>query len=496
MVWQGKYDSLFIGGQWVAPSTDERIDVVSPYTEQTIASVPAGANADIDAAVAAARRAFDHGPWPRMSLADRLEVMGRLSAEMRAAETLMAEVVSAEMGCPITQSHSIQALRPRLIVDAMIDLAQEYPFDEIREAPSGRARVTREPVGVLAAIVPWNAPHLVTMMKLAPALLAGCTVVLKPSPETPLDAYLLAEFLSRAGLPDGVVNIVPAHRDPSEYLVTHPGVDMVSFTGSTGAGRRIGSLCGGLIRRAALELGGKSAALVLDDADLESTVEALRVGAFRNTGQVCSSKTRVVVSRRRATEFIDALRAATESMPVGDPSDPATEFGPLVSARQREAVEGYIRAGGAEGATAVLGGGRPAGLDTGWFVEPTIFAGVRPEMRIAQEEIFGPVLSVLEYDTEDEAVAIANDSSYGLNGAIFTADPQHALALAERIRTGTVEINGNPVGLAAPVGGVKNSGLGRELGPEGFDEFIEFKSVGLPRDLTVRHGTVAATECG
>ncbi|AHH17494.1 putative aldehyde dehydrogenase [Nocardia nova SH22a] len=485
MVWQGEYDRLFIGGRWVTPSTDEVIEVISPYTEKPIARVPAGANADVDVAVAAARTAFDRGPWPRMPLADRIEVMGRLSAQMHAAETSMAELVTAEMGCPITQSHGIQAARPRSIVDAMIELARDHPFDEIREAPSGRARVTREPVGVLAAIVPWNAPHLVTMMKLAPALLAGCTVVLKPSPETPLDAYLLAELLSRAGLPDGVVNIVPAHREPSEYLVTHPGVDMVSFTGSTGAGRRIGSLCGGLVRRVALELGGKSAAVVLDDADLESTVSALRTGAFRNTGQVCSSKTRVVVSRRRAAEFADALRDATEGMPVGDPSDPRTEFGPLVSSRQREAVEGYIRSGRAEGATVVLGGGRPHGLDTGWFVEPTIFAGVRPDMRIAQEEIFGPVLSILEYDTEDEAIEIANDSSYGLNGAIFTADPQHAVALAERIRTGTVEINGNPVGLAAPVGGVKDSGVGRELGPEGFDEFIEFKSIGLPRDLAL-----------
>ncbi|MFF0494009.1 aldehyde dehydrogenase [Nocardia sp. NPDC004068] len=485
MVWQGEYDRLFIGGRWEVPSTDEVIEVISPYTEKPIARVPAAGTADVDAAVAAARAAFDRGPWPRMSLADRIEVLGRLSAGMRDAETLMAELVSDEMGCPITQSHGIQAVRPRLIVDAMIDLARAYPFDEIREAPSGRARVTREPVGVLAAIVPWNAPHLVTMMKLAPALLAGCTVVLKPAPETPLDAYLLAELLTRAGLPDGVVNIVPAHREPSEYLVTHPGVDMVSFTGSTGVGRRIGALCGGLVRRVALELGGKSAAVVLDDADPESTVSALRTGAFRNTGQVCSAKTRVVVPRGRAADFTDALRAATERMPVGDPADPTTEFGPLVSARQRETVERYIRSGRAEGATVVLGGGRPAGLDTGWFVEPTIFAGVRPDMRIAREEIFGPVLSILEYDTEEQAIDIANDSSYGLNGAIFTADPGRAVQIAERIRTGTVEINGNPVGLAAPVGGVKDSGVGRELGPEGFDEFIEFKSVGLPRDLAM-----------
>ncbi|RMI28824.1 aldehyde dehydrogenase [Nocardia stercoris] len=485
MVWDGEYDCLFIGGRWVPAATDERIEVVSPYTEQIVARVPSGSNADIDAAVAAARTAFDHGPWPRLPRAERLAALSRLSAGMSAAETTMAELVTTEMGCPITQSRAIHAQRPRLIVDSMIEIGRTYPFTEVRSSDSGRARVTREPIGVVAAIVPWNAPHLVSMMKLAPALLAGCTVVLKPSPETPLDAYLLAELVSRAGFPDGTVNVVPAHRGPSEYLVTHPGVDMVSFTGSTAAGRRIGELCGGMLRRTALELGGKSAAIVLDDADLAATVEAVRVGAFRNTGQVCSAKTRVVVSRGRAGEFVEALRAATAAMTVGDPFDPGTEFGPLVTAQHRERVEALIRVGQQAGATTVLGGGRPQDLGTGWFVEPTIFTDVEPSMRIAQEEVFGPVLCVLEYEDEDHAVAIANDSRYGLNGAVFSADPEHALAVADQLRTGTVELNGNPAGLAAPSGGVKDSGLGRELGPEGITEFVEFKSIGLPRDLVL-----------
>nr|WP_205415410.1 aldehyde dehydrogenase [Rhodococcus jostii] len=485
-MWQGNYNQFYIDGKWVAPSTNEVISVVSPFTEQEIARVPAAANADVNDAVTAARTAFDQGPWPRMTLGERVEILRHLSELLAANETVMAELVTAEMGCPITQSHAIHAMRPRLILDASIDLALEYPFDVTRESATGRARVTREPVGVVAAIVPWNAPHLVTMMKLAPALLTGCTVVLKPSPETPLDAYLLADMIDKAGFPAGVVNVVPAHRDVSEYLVTHPGVDKVSFTGSTGAGRRIGALCGEAVRRVTLELGGKSAAIVLDDADLDSAAEALRAGAFRNTGQVCSSKTRVVVSRTRAKDLIDALVAATEKMPVGDPSDPSTEFGPLVTAQQRQRVEGLIRSGRGSGAGIALGGGRPRGLDTGWFVEPTIFTNVESSMEIAREEIFGPVLSILEYDDEDHAIAIANDSQYGLNGSIFTADVQHAVDLAARIRTGTVEINGNPVGLSAPVGGFKSSGIGRELGVEGFDAFVELKSVGLPRDFSIR----------
>jgi len=321
------------------------------------------------------------------------------------------------------------------------------------------------------------------VQKVVPALLAGCTVILKPSPETPLDAYLLAQLLSEAGLPDGVFNVCPAEREVSEYLVTHPGVDKVAFTGSTAAGRRIASLCGQALRRVTLELGGKSAGIVLDDADLEDTVERLRMGSFRNSGQVCSLKTRLLVSPRRLPELLDRLVALVESMPVGDPHDPLTQIGPMVSRRQRNIVESYISSGRAEGANLVVGGGRPAGMDSGWYVEPTIFSGVEANMRIAQEEIFGPVLSVLTYDDEEQAVTIANNSAYGLNGAVYTSDVGRGLAIARRLRTGTVEINGNPAGVIAPSGGFKASGIGRENGAEGLDAYTELKSLGLPLDV-------------
>lgn len=338
----------------------------------------------------------------------------------------------------------------------------------------------REAVGVVAAVIPWNAPMLIAMIKLAPALLTGNTMVLKPAPETPLDAYFLAELTQKAGLPDGVLNVVTADREVSEYLCLHPGVDKVSFTGSSAAGRRLAALCGDKVRRITLELGGKSAAIILDDADIPAAVECLRLNSLRNSGQVCSNKTRIVVSRHRKDGFLDAYAAMVSSMPVGDPGDPATQVGPLVSARQRDRVESYIARGKSEGARLVIGGGRPKGLDRGWFVEPTIFADVAPDATIAQEEIFGPVVSVLTYDDEDDAVAIANNSIYGLNGSVFAGDVDHAVAIASRIWTGTVEINGSGVGFHSPIGGFKQSGIGREAGPEGFDAYVELKSIGLP----------------
>ncbi|MET8903911.1 aldehyde dehydrogenase [Streptomyces sp. NPDC003236] len=482
-MWQGQYDSLFIGGEWVAPSTDEKLTVLSPYTEKTIATIPMGVEADIDRAVAAAREAFDNGPWPRMSLAERSEVMRRLSDEMRANERVMAELVSAEMGTPIQHSVPIQAQRPRLIVDQMIELAQSYPFEEIREAPSGRALVHRRPTGVLGAIVPWNAPHLITIMKLAPALLAGCTMVVKSAPDAPLNQYLFAEMAQRAGLPAGVLNIVSGDRPASEHLVSHPGVDTISFTGSTGVGKSIAAVCAGLLRPVTLELGGKSASVILDDADVESTVDTVLHGALRSNGEVCTAKTRIVLPRRLSSRFVDALAAKVSALKIGDPLDPEVYFGPLVSTLHRDRVEGMIATAVQEGAVPIIGGGRPKGLETGWFVEPTIFTNVTRAMNIAQEEVFGPVLSVLEYDTEEEALAIANDSRYGLSGAVFSSDPMRATRFATRIETGMTEVNGCPAGLAAPFGGVKDSGLGYELGLEGFDEFVEINSIGIPLDL-------------
>ena len=483
MVRQGHYDRLFIGGSWVEPSTAERIDVISPVTEEPIASVPVGAPSDIDRAVAAARAAFEGG-WATSPLEDRVGILQRLRDRLVGAAEEMAQVITAEMGCPITQSRAIQVVAPLGTLDAHLELARTYPFREVRRSPGGAtALVIREPVGVVGAIIPWNVPLGIAVSKIVPAILTGCTVVLKPSPEAPLSPYFLAELLDEVGLPPGVVNMVPGGRETGEYLVTHSGVDKVTFTGSSAAGRRIASLCGQDLRRVNLELGGKSAAVVLDDADLDVTVEALRLGSFRNSGQICTLKTRVLVSRRRHDELVDRLVALASSMPPGDPSDPTTQIGPLVTARQRGVVETYIESARTQGAKAATGGGRPAGLEKGWYVQPTVFTGVTPGMRIAQEEIFGPVVSVLAYDTEDEAVAIANDSSFGLNGAVFSADLEHGLQVAERIRTGTVELNGSPAGFNAPMGGVKASGIGRENGPEGLAPYTEPKAIGLPAAL-------------
>ncbi len=482
-VWQGNYDSLFIGGEWTAPASGDLIDVISPFTEKPIAQVPDGSIEDIDRAVAAARRAFDEGPWPRMSLAERIQVMRRLSAELAANERAMAELVTAEMGSPIAHSVPIQANRARVTLDEMITQAQRYPFTEIRTAPTGRARVLRTAIGVVGALVPWNAPHLITMYKLAPALLAGCTGVVKCAPETPLDQYLLAELATKAGLPAGVINVVPAGLEPSRHLVTHPGIDVISFTGSSQVGKDIGAQCGALLRHATLELGGKSAAVVLDDVDVEAVANTLIQMAYRNNGEVCTAKTRFILPRSRSGEIVEAMVDVLGSLKVGDPFEEDTYFGPLVTSGHRDRVEGMIQRAIADGARAVIGGGRPEGLDTGWFVEPTLFTNVRTEMEIHQEEVFGPVGVVVEYDTVEEAVGIANDSKYGLSGSVFGADVGRAFDVASRLETGMVEINGNPAGIAAPFGGQKESGLGYELGAEGFDEFLAVKSIGLPRDF-------------
>lgn len=479
-LWQGQYDRLFIGGSWIRPASRRMLGVVSPATEEMIASVPDVTEVDIDAAVAAARHAFDHGPWPRMALEERMAVLQRLSAELALHEADIAHLVSAEMGCPITLSTKMQAIGPRLLLDAFLDIAPSYAWADTRQSATGSSLVTREPVGVVAAIVPWNAPLLISMIKLAPALIAGCTMVLKPTSSTPLDAYLLAHLLEKVGLPDGVLNVVPARREVSEHLVRHRGVDKVSFTGSTPAGRHIGAICGEHLRRCTLELGGKSAAVILDDADLDAAMAAIRTVSLRNTGQVCSNKTRLVVARSIRDELNDRLVEMIRSMPVGDPFDPATEIGPLANSAQRDRVEAYIADGKTSSASLLIGGGRPADLERGYYVSPTIFTDVDPNARIAQEEIFGPVLTVHTFETEAEAIAIANNSEYGLNGSVFSADLGHALSVAQKIRTGTVEVNGNPVGFHSPIGGFKNSGIGREAGLEGFDAYVEIKSYGLP----------------
>jgi aldehyde dehydrogenase (NAD+) len=480
MLLESTHENFFIGGSWVSPSSTATLDVINPFSGTLITQVGAGSSEDIDRAVEAARRAFDDGPWPRASLEERMAVLQRLSDLMGEHAEEFAELITDEMGCPISLSRGFQSVGAKMALDAFLEMAPEYAWQSLREASTGRALVVREPIGVVAAVIPWNAPLQIAIMKLAPALLSGSTIVLKPDPKTPLNAYRLAQLVAEAGIPDGVVNVVPAERDASEYLVRHPGVDKVTFTGSSAAGRRVASLCGQDLRRVTLELGGKSAAIVLDDADMAAVAESLRIGSFRNTGQVCSLKTRILVSKARESEFLDALVSVVDSMPVGDPRDPGTQLGPLVSNVQRDRVEMYIASGKEEGARVVTGGGRPNGLEEGFFVEPTVFAGVQPGMRIAQEEIFGPVVSVLAYENEEDALDLANNSAYGLNGSVFTADPEHGVALARRIRTGTVEVNGSSAGFHAPFGGFKSSGIGREAGLEGFDAYVELKSIGLP----------------
>jgi len=477
------YDKLFIGGKWVTPQGTGRIEVINPTTEQVIASVPDGTEADLDLAVAAAREAFDHGPWPKMAPAERGAVLKKVADLIAAEMSEMAELITTEMGAPLLFSHMGQVAAPMMVLNYYADLASTFKFDEVRTGVlGGDVLVAKEAVGVVGAITPWNVPLFLAVGKLAPALAAGCTVVLKPAPETPLDAFRLAELFEAAGLPEGVLSVVPAGREVAEYLVRHPQVDKISFTGSTIAGKKIGSLCGETLKRFTLELGGKSAAIICDDADLAVSIETLLPNALMNNGQACIAQTRILAPTSRYDEVVDALcTAISEKWVVGDPMQMETGVGPLLAARQRERVEGYIAKGREQGATVALGGGRPSGFGTGYYVEPTVFTGVKNDMVIAQEEIFGPVLSVIAYDGDAEAVAIANDSDFGLCGSVWTGDNVRGLEIARQVRTGTYMVNsGMPFDFATPFGGFKNSGMGREFGPEGLEAFLEFKSITFP----------------
>ncbi|MFB7720028.1 aldehyde dehydrogenase [Nocardia sp. NPDC056100] len=470
---------LFIDGRWRTPAGGVTIPVISPSTGQPVGSIPLGGAADVDAAVDAAGRALRSPEWGAITIDQRVELLSRLAGELEKTVAARAELTSVQNGMPITLAVNAEGAGPPALLRYYAELARALPAEERRPRLDGMGVtiVRREPVGVVAAIVPWNYPQLLTMFKLAPALAAGCTVVLKPAPETTLDALELAAAAERAGLPRGVLNVVSGGVDVGTHLVAHPGVHKVAFTGSTSAGRAIGETCGRLLRPVTLELGGKSAAIVLDDADLSTVAQGLASSSLLNNGQTCHLSTRILAPRRREHEVLDVVAGVAAGLRIGDPLDPATEVGPMVSERQRRRVEDYIELGKASG-TLAAGGGRPD-REHGWFVEPTVFGGIGNESRIAREEIFGPVLTVIGYDDLDEAVAIANDSEYGLGGTVWTTDIERGLDIARRVETGTIGVNFYNLDLGAPFGGVKSSGLGRELGPEGLAAYQQTKSIYL-----------------
>ncbi|HLU96693.1 MAG TPA: aldehyde dehydrogenase [Thermobifida alba] len=473
---------LFIGGRWTAGSQTRQIEVRNPATGARVGSAALASTADIDAAVEAARASFDSGVWADTPPEERSAVLHRAADLLEARAPELARLITSELGCPIWFSERAHVPNPLRNLRYYADLAKDFDYDERRGDGTNTSLVTQVPVGVVAAVTPWNGPLSTPTLKVAPALAAGCSVILKPPPETPLSAYNLADALSEAGLPEGVLNIVPADREEGAHLVNHPGVDKVAFTGSSAAGKKIMAACAARVARVTLELGGKSAAIILDDADVDKVVPALLPMAFMVNGQACIAQTRLLVPRSRRDEFIDAFAQAIAAQRVGDPLDPATMIGPMVSRRQQERVEGYIATGRTEGARVVVGGERPhlpPELAGGHFVAPTLLADVHNSMRVAQEEIFGPVLAVIDYDGDDEAVAIANDSVYGLSGSVWGNDEERALAVARRMRTGMVSLNGRPQAFGSPFGGFKESGIGREMGPEGFRAYLETMSIAV-----------------
>ena len=477
------YDRLFIGGEWVRPASPDTLQVVSASTEEVIGSVPKGNEADADAAVAAARRAFDDPTgWASWSPDQRADGLLRLATAIDKYSGAIAIRVSSQNGMPSSISKQTEAVMPATLLRYYAGLIRDTAVEEHRPSlVHGTTAVRKEPLGVVAAIVPWNFPQSLTFFKLAPALAAGCTVVIKPSSETVLDAFLLADAVEEADLPAGVINIVTGGgRTVGTRLIHHPGVDKVAFTGSTDAGRTIAEQCGRLLKPVTLELGGKSAGIILDDVDLHQSMRSMFSSTLLNNGQTCFISTRILAPDNRYDEVVDAFTAMASALRVGDALDPKTQIGPVASAHQRHNIEAHIAQGKSEGARVTTGGRRPADLDRGWFVEPTIFADVDNKATIAQEEIFGPVLSIIRYNDEDEAIRIANDSVYGLGGTVWTADPDRGLAVARRVQAGAVGVNGFTLDHGAPFGGVKSSGLGRELGPEGLHPYQQLKSVYLP----------------
>ena len=472
-------DRFFIGGQWDKPSSSSTLDVINCATEELFLRVAEAKQADVNRAVAAARKAFDEGPWPRMSHAERGKVLHAMAEELRSRAAQSAEVWTTESGV-INAVAQASGLAIADNWEHHAKLAATYKWEEERKPGPGSGNygmIVREPVGVVAAIIPWNGPGRLMSWKVAPALIAGCTVILKASPEAPGQAYLLAEVAEKVGLPPGVLNVITAEREVSELLVRHPDVDKITFTGSTAAGKKIAAICGERIARCTLELGGKSAGVILDDYDVGTAAKTIATMARFLTGQVCSSLTRIVVTKKRHDALLDALASAFGSTVVGDPLDANTQMGPLAMARQRDRVEGYIKQGKDAGFTLATGGGRPKNLKKGFFIEPTVFGNVDNHSTIAREEIFGPVLSVIPAKDEEDAINIANDTPYGLNSSVFTNDVDRAYQVARRLRAGTVGHNSFRTDFNIAFGGFKQSGIGREGGLEGIVHFLETKTV-------------------
>ena len=479
-------DRFFIGGEWSRPSSSAKINVLDSATEETFITVAEAKAADVEKAVVAARQAFDRGPWPKLSHLERARYMKAIGQGMRDRAEDIASVWTSQSGILYTVAMAMVGGQADEW-DRYASLAETFPFIE-RHVPGAGGNVgllVREPVGVVAAIIPWNGPPILITNKIAPALLAGCTTILKASPEAPSEAYIFAEICEKVGLPAGVVNVLTADREVSEALVRNPGVDKVTFTGSTAAGRKIGAICGERIARCTLELGGKSAAVVLEDYDVGQAATAIAGMAPLMSGQVCSSLTRVVIQRKRHDAMVDALSANFAVLKVGDPFDAAIQMGPLAMSRQRDRVESYIAKGKAEGAKLAVGGGRPAHLNRGYFIEPTVFGNVDNNSTIGREEIFGPVLAVIPADNDEHAIEIANDTIYGLNNSVFTNDIDRAYAVARRLRSGTVGHNVMRSDFSIAFGGFKQSGIGREGGTEGLLPFLESKTVileGVPAE--------------